>query len=492
MTVATIGTDIGPQPGPQTEGLMTEADILIMGGAAGGGKTWMLLLEVMRHVWNPEFGAVVFRRTYPEIMNEGGLWDEAEKIYPSIGATPIKSHKQWIFPSGAKVKFDHMQHEQDKDNWKGAQIPFIAFDQLEGFTEKQFFFLLGRNRSVSGIRPYVRATCNPLPREHKIGGWLRQLIDWWIDAETGYPILKRSGVIRWFVRDGDDIVWDMTRKKLVQRFPDSQPKSLTFIPSKLSDNPALVKADPGYLANLQALPLVERERLLYGNWDVLETAGNVFNRAWFEIVDAAPVEAERLRYWDKAGTEGGGAFSAGVKIARSGGIYFVEHVIRGQWSSGGRNRVMKQTAEFDGPEIPIVVEQEPGSGGKESAQISIKDLAGFMVKAETVTGDKVSRAGPMASQAEAGNVKLVRGQWNEDYLSELHNFPEGKYADQVDASSGAFNKISLRGTPLFFVSGQVPDDSGQSEKEKEEKKREATAEVESAIRQRGAYFPVDR
>ncbi len=179
-------------------------------------------------------------------------------------------------------------------------------------------------------------------------------------------------------------------------------------------------------------------------------------------------------------------------MSKAGGVYYVEYVIRGQWSSGARNRVMKQTAEFDGPEIPIWIEQEPGSGGKESAQISIRDLAGFMVKAETVTGDKVSRAGPMASQAEAGNVKLVRGQWNEEYLSELHNFPEGKYADQVDASSGAFNKISLRGVPLFFVSGQVPDETEQSEKENEEKKRQATVEVESAIRRGGAYFPVDR
>lgn len=142
-------------------------------------------------------------------------------------------------------------------------------------------------------------------------------------------------------------------------------------------------------------------------------------------------------------TEGGGSYSAGVRMARAGGLFYVEHVVRGQWSSAKRNAVMRQTAEYDGAEVPIVVEQEPGSGGKESAEISVRDLAGFMVRAATVTGDKLTRAGPLAAQAEAGNVKLVLGQWNEAFLAELHGFPEGENDDQVDAAAGAFNRLAL-------------------------------------------------
>jgi predicted phage terminase large subunit-like protein len=175
----------------------------------------------------------------------------------------------------------------------------------------------------------------------------------------------------------------------------------------------------------------------------LPEGGGLFHRSWFTIVDAAPAHAKRIRYWDKAGTAGGGDFSAGVKLAAApDGQFYVEDVQRGQWSSWQRNQVMRQTAELDGKSVPIWVEQEPGSGGKESAEASIRNLVGFNVHAEPATGDKTVRAGPLAAQTEAGNVKVVRGAWNAQYLDELCVFPHGKNDDQVDASSGAFNKLA--------------------------------------------------
>jgi len=171
--------------------------------------------------------------------------------------------------------------------------------------------------------------------------------------------------------------------------------------------------------------------------------GGIFDRAWFSIVRAAPADARRVRYWDKAGTECGGAFTAGVRMSTKGGIYYVEDVVRGQWSSGKRNRAIRTTAEIDGHETHVWVEQEPGSGGKESAEYTIQELAGFTVRAERPTGDKVERAQPLSAQAEAGNVVLVKGQWNEAFLAELELFPNGAYKDQADAASGAFNKLAL-------------------------------------------------
>lgn len=87
--------------------------------------------------------------------------------------------------------------------------------------------------------------------------------------------------------------------------------------------------------------------------------------------------------------------------------------------------------------------QEPGSGGKESAEITVRELAGYDVRALPATGDKVTRAGPLSAQAEAGNVKLVAGAWNADFLAELHAFPDGRYSDQVDAATLAFNRLAL-------------------------------------------------
>lgn len=170
--------------------------------------------------------------------------------------------------------------------------------------------------------------------------------------------------------------------------------------------------------------------------------GGMFKRQWFEIVAGTPAQAKRVRYWDKAGTADGGAFTCGVLLAMIDGQFFIEDIVRGQWSAFKRENVIKQTAEIDGPAVEIWVEQEPGSGGKESAENTIRNLAGFVVRADRVTGDKVTRAEPFAAQAEAGNVKLKKASWNRGYLDRLITFPDGTYKDDTDATSGAFNKLA--------------------------------------------------
>lgn len=486
--------DIRPQSGPQEAALSSDADIVILGGAAGGGKTFALLLEALRHKDVPTFGAVIFRREGPQITNQGGLWDESMKLYPLLGATPKQTTLEWKFPLKAKVRFAHMEQEKDRFTWDGAQIPLIGFDQLEHFASIQFWYMLSRNRSMCGVRPYIRATCNPVPEDDPVGGWLAKLIAWWIDQETGYPIWERSGVIRWFVRLNDEIEWADSREELIARHPevpaeDLQPKSFTFIPSKLEHNPLLMKANPEYRANLLGMPYVERERLLGGNWKVRPAAGAVFNRGWFEIVDHVP-ECVWVRGWDKAGTAGAGDFSAGVKIGMDAkGNFFVVDVRRGQWSSLKRNQMMVTTAEGDGIDCAIDIEQEPGSAGKESKETSIRELAGYSVRARPATGDKVHRAGPYAAQCEAGRVKILRGPWNEAYLTELHNFPDGVYDDQVDASSIAFNRLVLRPAPLtFYGLEQAPTDAEQ-EKLQQDRLEEAARVVQEQILLHGAYFP---
>jgi len=162
------------------------------------------------------------------------------------------------------------------------------------------------------------------------------------------------------------------------------------------------------------------------------------------IVEVAPVGAQRVRYWDKAGTQGGGAYSAGVKIARGfDGVYYIEDVVRGQWAAEARNAIMRQTAQTDGVGVVVWQEQEPGSGGKESAEISVKLLAGYAIYTERVTGDKETRATPFAAQVQAGNVRLVTGDWVRAFLDEARDFPASKYKDQIDAAGGAFNKLAL-------------------------------------------------
>ena len=177
--------------------------------------------------------------------------------------------------------------------------------------------------------------------------------------------------------------------------------------------------------------------------------GDMFLREWFETVPHSP-DVTRMdgivRYWDKAGTQGGSDYSCGLLMCRVGSMFYVMDVVHGQWSSDARNKIMLETARQDhddyGGQVVTWVEQEPGSGGKESAEFSVKLLAGHTVKVERVTGDKVTRARPLASQYESGNVRLCRAAWNRDYIDEMAVFPNGAHDDRVDGSSGAFNKLS--------------------------------------------------
>lgn len=439
-----------PQEGPQTAFFDCTADICVYGGAAGGGKSTALLMEPLKHVHNPDFGAVIFRRTYAQITKQGALWDESRKIYPlhDPDASENQTGHTWTFPSGAKIGFAHFQHESDLDDWRGAQIPLIEIDQVEQFTEGQFWGLVERNRSTCGVRPYMRCSCNPLP-----GTWLSELLAWWIDQDTGYAIEERSGVVRWFVRVDEELHWADTEEDLKRAHPDVPAKSFTFILSKLDDNQILLRSNPQYRANLMALPRVQRLRQYGGNWLVNDEDG-LIDTSGFKIVGASPRLAARVRYWDKAGTPGDGAFSCGVLIAKSAdGLYYVEDVVRGQWSALQREQKILQTAELDRARGRVVIwtEQEPGSGGKESAEATVRNLAGFEIHAERVTGDKVTRAMPYATQVEAGNVYIVRGEWNKAFIDENAAFPGGTFKDQVDAAAGAFNKVA----PMNAEAGKI-------------------------------------
>jgi len=441
---------IKPQPGPQSQFLGSAADIAIFGGGAGGGKTFALLMEPLRHIGNPGFGAVFFRRSTVQVRNEGGLWDESLKLYPLIGAAPKEHVLEWKFPSGASVSMAHLEHEKTVHNWQGSQIALLLFDELTHFSQKQFFYMLSRNRSMCGVRPYVRATCNP-----DADSWVAQFIAWWIDQNTGLPIPERAGVLRWFVRIGDSIIWgdkpeDLARHKMPgdDGLPvPIPPKSVTFIPAKLTDNPALMAADPGYMASLLALPTVERERLLGGNWKIRPAAGLYFQRGWCEVIDTVPAGTRWVRGWDLAATtktEGNDPdATAGTKIGIApDGRYVVGHHISDHLSPAGVRALIRNTASQDGRETMISLPQDPGQAGKDQKQNMASELTGYNVRFSLESGDKVTRFSPFSAQAEAGNVLVLRGAWNDAWFTALEGFPEAKHDDEADSTSRAFNALN--------------------------------------------------
>lgn len=455
--------EIRPQPGPQEKFLRSAASIVVYGGSAGGGKTVGLLLSALRYKNVPGFNCTIFRKNHTQIFSSGGLWDEAEKWYQGIrGAEPRVSGPSWLFRNKdgrvvSKVTFAHLDGDGDLPKFMGSQICGLCFDELTHYTEKQFFYMLSRNRSTCGVTPYVLATCNP-----DADSWVAKFIEWWIDPETGYPIPERSGRLRWFIRRDEVIHWADTKEELWEQFELNtederlEPRSVTFIMSSVYDNKALLRANPTYLANLKAMPIVERERLLKGNWKIRPAAGMYFSRSQLgDILDEVPNDVVRwVRAWDLAATTDkeneGAAFTSGVLMGkRSNGRYVVADVINVRQSASDVRKLIKATAQVDKAKyktVRIRLPQDPGQAGKSQAQSFIKFLAGFSVTAVAESGSKETRSEPMAAQWQAGGFDIVAGPWNEVYLSQLENFPAGRYKDMVDAGNAAFDELELKNT----------------------------------------------
>lgn len=452
---------VKPQPGPQTAFMATPANVCIYGGAAGGGKSFGLLMSALRYKNVPGFGCTIFRRNFNQIFSQGGLWDESMKIYQGIrGADPKFARGQWWFRNQngdivSKVTFAHIERDEDVHKWQGSQICEIGFDELTHFSEKTFFYMLSRNRSTCGVEPFIRATCNP-----DADSWVAKFIEWWIDPDTGYPIPERSGKLRWFVRRDEILYWANTKQELWKQFdlktPEekAEPRSVTFIMSKLEDNQELLKVNPGYMANLKAMSVIERERLLHGNWKIKAAAGLFFKRSQVgDYLSFVPDDViEWVRCWDLAATEktenGDPAFTSGVLMGkRKNGRYIVADVVNKQMSASDVRQTIKHTAQQDiakHKRVKIRLPKDPGQAGKEQAESYIKFLAGFNVVTVAETGSKEARAEPMAAQWQAGNFDVLTGAWNEEYLQQLENFPDSKFKDMVDASANAFTELETK------------------------------------------------
>lgn len=462
-----------PQPGPQTSFARCEADIAFFGGAAGGGKSFALLYEAVK--WTRVRGvrayrAILFRRTSPELQGGGGLWDESQAMYRDAGGRPRGAPAlDWTFDAASgrisdrhRIEFRHLVHESTVYEHQGRQYAFIGFDEVTHFSARQFWYMVSRLRSVSGVRPYVRATCNPDP-----DSFVAELIAWWI-GEDGYPIAERSGVLRWFVRVDDALHWFDDDAEARAAHPDSEPLSFTFIASRLADNRILLEKDPSYRGKLMSLGRVDRARLLGdeargGNWRVRSSAGMVFRRDEFVLAERppAPVVAT-VRFWDKASSaptpkHPNPDWTRGVRVSLcEGGRLWIDDVVSVRARAVEVLELMRATAARDGIQTTIGVWQDTGGAGLVDADVSSAALAGYVVEtvasfaadttgiSETHRSSKPKRAfaNAWSPWVEQGNVYVLRGApWTDELLGECDNFPDARFDDIVDAISGAFQVL---------------------------------------------------
>lgn len=365
-------------------------------------------MAALQYADRPNYAALILRRTYPELSKPGALLDVARDWLSGTAATWKDEEKTWHFPSGATLSFGYLQNEADKYQYQSAQYNFCAFDELTEFTETQYRFLFSRLRRLEGsdIPIRMRAASNP--------------------GNIGHEWVK-------------------------QRFMVEPNPERVFLPAKLADNPYLDRAE--YEKTLAELDPITRRQLLDGDWSA-RAAGNMFCREWFEIVEAAPIQMRSVRRWDMAATEAKAGkdpdWTVGCLMGRTtdNRLYLLD-IRRMRGTPGAVEALVKQTAALDGKGVAVRMEQEPGSAGVRTIDdFRRRVLMGWDFAGLPSTGDKQVRARPLASQAEAGNVKLVRGPWINAFLDELELFPHGSHDDQVDAASGALADLAEMCQPV--------------------------------------------
>ena len=378
------------------------------GGAAGGGKSEALLMAAAQYVEVPEYSALLLRRTFADLAQPGAIMDRAHSWWDGTKARWTEETKSWRFPTGAVIKFGHLEHPSALRNYMGAEYQFIGFDELTQFPLEMYTFLFSRlRRRASLSMPLrMRAASNP-------GG-------------IGHDWVKMR-----FIVEGAE-------------------RGRVFVPARVDDNPSIDKTS--YIEALNELDPVTRAQFLDGNWDAAQL-GSSFKRSWFELLDAKPRTFQRMvRYWDLAASApvpGKKAdWTVGILMGRTERQkYVVVDIVRFQGTAQQVEDTIKIVSRTDALEydqmVEICIEQEPGGSGKALIEHYVtRVLPQYYVRGIASTGSKIVRAAPLSAQAQAHNVSVVVGNNISDFFNELEAFPYGSHDDQIDAVAGAYRELA--------------------------------------------------
>jgi hypothetical protein len=421
---------IAPNPGPQSAFLATKAKVVVYGGAAGGGKTWAMLIDALhRALATPGWAGLICRSLLARMTDGGGaIWAEAHRVFEGTGAVFNESLHTVTWPAnGSTLTF--RQIIGNRAMWNGPSFDWIGIEELQEVEIDDLVSAMTRLRSAKGCSPRIVATCNP-KRGHGLVPW----IEWYLTSD-GSPDRAKSGTVRWFCRSSDtnEFVFADTpaaAEDAAEREPGSA-VSFTFIDALLPDNPALVDADPSYRANIQLQGRVKEAQLLGGNWYAGGDDDGPLARDRWEHVSAplAPI-VKWMRSWDKAATRPHPGnmdpdYTVGplVAIDANGRFYFAG-LAACREETPLRDRMIADVALLDGAGVEQLHKKAPGDTGKSDVVHTRKLLA--VAGADThVTPERKNknvRIQPMA-------LALELGMWEGRPVQPGHMLPPGAEAE---------------------------------------------------------------
>jgi predicted phage terminase large subunit-like protein len=427
-----------PQPGKQTDFLASTVDFCIYGGGAGGGKTFGICLEGLRYHNIKEARVLVFRRQSVDIDKPGALWDEMSSLYLPCGAKSNRNSHTFTFPSGMQLTCAHLNTEADKYTYQGTQqLAAILFDEITHFTETQFWYMFSRARNTYGIRPYIRATCNPEP------GWVADFISWYI-GENGLVRPDRDGVIRYFIREGETVAWGNSPDDLMEKSGCEREdiKSFQFISATLEDNKILMQnGGREYISSLKLTGPVEAKRLLEGNWKI-KREGKIFKQSDFQIFTRLPLDIDyKVIIADTAQkTKEANDYTVIQCWGRVGNKIYLIDQVRGkfEYSDLKLTFLSFHVKHMNGLNAVFIEDKVSGTSLIQDLKREIQTPV-FAVQRNK---DKYTRAYDVQGYVQAGHVYLnPMLSYYTEFISEVISFTADDSHDHDDQCDGLFDAV---------------------------------------------------
>lgn len=481
---------VAPQSPFQEKYLQSDARILVAGGAAGSSKSHVGLMRHLRWMDDPLYRGFCIRKNSTAIMKSGGLFDAAVHLYSQVDDIKIKMKDQRIvFSSGSSVSFSHYENDKAGQLYHGLELSNVFYDECTHASESHIWWLISRLRTKANLDPSIWLSCNPDP-----DSFLFDWVKWWLYPEGhekyGLPDPEKNGITRWILRREGVIFWGDSREEMIVKYgnpnlPLDHPKqvrplSFQVILGTIYDNPWLIENQPEYLGSLEAMPDVERRRLLLGDWTAREQSSTHFLRSWCREEIQEPPKSEivkTVRAYDLASTlknDGNPSpdYTATCKVSKlKNGEYFVHDVQKTRIRFGDWKQFILNNAIKDGYDVDVILPLDPGAAAKASTGILTREISeeGFRVRTLQTTKSKLDRFRPVSSLAQNGHIVFLKncGTDHENGITNDNNFVykeleaftgqrksgESGHEDIVDALSDTIAILAQKFQIPNFMSG---------------------------------------